>query len=183
LLTTLKRAAGTIATLIAIIWIVGLVDLFLLGGRLRMFGIIPRTQIGLRGILFAPFLHASVAHLIANTGGLAVFGGLVILQRERHFWSVTMIGALATGIGTWIFGRPAIHIGASGVVFAYFGYLLFIGWFESRVTSLILSVLVFVLWWPTLVGLIPAQSGISWEGHLFGLTGGAFAARGLARKR
>ena len=164
-------------------WLVGFVDTVVFAGHLQAFGIVPRTETGLRGIVFAPFLHAGLGHLLANTGGLFVFGGLVILRQERDFWSVTVIGALTSGVGTWILGRYALHIGASGVIFAYFGFLLAIGWFERRVGSLILSVAVFFVWWPTLSGLLPVQRGISWEGHLFGLVGGVLTAWLLARGR
>ena len=177
-----QRWIRTIVIFIAIIWIVGLADIFVFAGRLRAYGIVPRTESGLWGILFAPFLHAGIGHLIANTTGLMVFGGLVILRSEAHFWVVTLVGALSSGIGTWLFGRPAYHIGASGVLFAYFGYLLFTGWFERRLGSIILSVLVLIGWGSTIFGVLPVHPAISWEGHLFGLLGGVACARLLARR-
>ena len=130
------RRAGIIAAFIGAIWLVEIVDTVVFAGRLQYFGILPRTEQGLLGILLAPLLHGGVDHLLANTGGLLIFGGLVMLRSEAHFWTVTLIGALASGIGTWLLGRPAIHIGASGIVFAYFGYLLFTGFFEGRIGSL-----------------------------------------------
>lgn len=179
----LRRAFAIILTLVAIIWVVNAVDTLLFAGHLRSFGIVPRTGRGVRGIVFAPFLHAGLSHLIANTGGLFVFGGMTILRSERDFWFVTGIGALVSGVGTWVFGHSGVHIGASGVIFAYFGYLLFTGWFERRIGALLLSVAVFVIWWPTLFGLLPLQTGLSWEGHVFGLFGGALTAWLLARNR
>lgn len=177
-----QRWIRTIVIFIAVIWIVGLVDAFAFAGRLRAYGILPRTERGLWGILFAPFLHGGIGHLIANTTGIMVFGGLVILRSEAHFWLVTLVGALSSGIGTWLFGRPAYHIGASGVLFAYFGYLLFTGWFERRLGSIILSVLVLIGWGSTIFGVLPVHPAISWEGHLFGLLGGVACARLLARR-
>jgi membrane associated rhomboid family serine protease len=115
-----------------------------------------------------------------NTGGILVFGGLVMLRSRSHFWMVTILGAIASGIGTWLFGRPAVHVGASGIVFAYFGYLLFTGFFERRIGSLILSIAVFLLWGPTIYGILPMESDISWEGHLFGFIGGMLSAWVLA---
>lgn len=180
---TVRRRVTIIVAVIGALWLVRILDTLAFGGRLRTFGIEPRTEHGLLGILLAPLLHEGVDHLLANTGGLLIFGGLVILRDEGDFWAVTLIGALASGAGTWLFGRPAIHIGASGIVFAYFGYLLFTGWFERRVGSLILSILVFLVWWPTLFGVLPIHRGISWEGHVFGVVGGAIAAWLLARRR
>ncbi|MHC1743791.1 MAG: rhomboid family intramembrane serine protease [Syntrophobacteraceae bacterium] len=177
-----RRWVRTIVLFVAVIWIVGLVDIFVFGGQLRTYGILPRTERGLWGILFAPLLHGGIGHLIANTSGILVFGGLVILRSEAHFWVVTLVGTLASGIGTWLFGRPAFHIGASGVLFAYFGYLLFTGWFERRLGSIILSVLVLLGWGSTIFGVLPVHPMISWEGHLFGLLGGIACARLLARR-
>jgi len=177
----LGRAARTIVWFIAAIWIVTILDMVVFGGRLQTYGIWPRTKQGLAGILWAPFLHSGILHLIGNTTGILVFGGLVILRRESHFWVVTVVGALVGGFGTWLLGRQAIHIGASGVVFAYFGYLLCTGWFERRLGSLALSLVVFLVWGSTLFGILPLHRGISWEGHLFGLLGGAAAAWMLAR--
>ena len=117
---------------------------------------------------------------LANTVGVLIFGGIVALRSRAHFWTVTIIGALASGIGTWLFGRPAVHIGASGVVFAYFGYLLFTGFFERRIASLLLSIAVFIVWGPTIYGVLPIERDISWEGHLFGFIGGIVAAWALA---
>lgn len=178
----LRLGISSIALFLCAIWITGLVDIFAFHGHLRSYGIVPRTELGLRGILFAPFLHEGYGHLMANSGGILVFGGLIVLRQQSHFWAVTFIGALASGGGTWLLGRPAVHIGASGIVFAYFGYLLCIGWFERRFSSLLFSVVTFLVWGPTLYGVLPVKPSISWEGHLFGLIGGYLAASILARR-
>jgi membrane associated rhomboid family serine protease len=171
---------GTLALVIGALWAVSAFNLFALDGRLLAYGIAPRTEVGLRGIVIAPLVHGGVEHLIANTLGVLVFGGLVMLRSRSHFWMVTIVGALASGLGTWLFGRPAMHVGASGVVFAYFGYLLFTGLFERRFASLLLSVGVFLVWGPTIHGILPVAQPVSWEGHLFGFIGGMLAAWVLA---
>jgi membrane associated rhomboid family serine protease len=174
------RRAAIIAALIAVMWLVEWVDTAVFASRLEYFGIMPRTRQGLLGILWAPLIHGGIDHLIANTAGVLIFGGLTILRSERHFWTVTLVGALAGGFGIWLFGRPGIHVGASAVVFAYFGYLLVTGFFERRIGSLLLSIAVFLIWGPTLAGILPVQGPISWEGHVFGLLGGIVAAWALA---
>ncbi len=178
----LRHRAAILFAFIGAIWVISLLNATMFAGRLTDFGILPRTEHGLAGIAFAPFLHGSIDHLLANTSGILIFGGLVVLRNRRHFWAVTLIGALVSGAGTWLVGRPAMHIGASGIVFAYFGYLLFTGIFERRLWPLLLSCLVFALWGPTLYGVLPLQSGVSWEGHAFGLLGGILAAWLLARR-
>lgn len=167
---------------IAALGLAGFINNVLLGGRLSAYGIVPRTQDGLWGIVLAPFLHASFNHLYANACGILIFGGLVMLRSKQHFWVVTLLGTLVSGVGTWVFGRSAVHIGASGVVFAYFGYLLFCGVFERRIWPLLLSCVVLAVWGPTLYGVLPTQPGVSWEAHAFGLLGGIWAAQMVARR-
>jgi membrane associated rhomboid family serine protease len=182
----MRRRTISIASLLAIIWIVWIIDTLFLRGGLAQHGIVPRTVEGLAGILWAPFLHASWSHLTSNTIGILLLGGLLILRNESAFWIVSFLGALATGLGTWIIGRGnSVHIGASGVIFAYFGYLLFAGIFERRIGSLLLSLVVFFFWGGMLWGVLPTQGSgaISWEGHLCGLAGGMLAAKLLARKK
>src|SRR4030095_315740 len=151
------------AVAIGVIWLIFAINLFVFGGRLLAFGILPRAEEGLRGVVLAPLLHGSVKHLLANTAGILIFGGLAMLRSRSHFWMVTIVGAIASGIGTWLFGRPAIHVGASGIVFAYCGSLLFTGCFERRIGSLLLSIAVFFVWGPTIYGILPLERDISWE--------------------
>ncbi len=174
--------ARLLAGIVALLWAVLAVDL-LLGGTLRGLGIRPREAAGLIGIPLHPLLHVGVFHLLMNTVGIVVLGGLVLLRDERDFWLATGLGVLVGGVGTWVFGSPGVHIGASGVVFAYFGYLLTTGLFERRIGAVLLSVLVFLAWGGLLLGLLPGQRGISWEGHLFGFLAGLLVARMRARRR
>lgn len=171
-----------LAGIALLLWAVFAVDL-LLGGTLRGLGIRPREAAGLIGIPLHPLLHVGVFHLLMNSFGLLVLGGLVILRDERDFWRVLGLGVLVGGAGTWLFGSPGIHIGASGVVFACFGYLLTTGLFERRLGALLLSTLVFLAWGGLLLGMLPGQRGISWEGHLFGFLAGVLVARWRARSR
>ncbi|PZV08591.1 MAG: rhomboid family intramembrane serine protease [Leptolyngbya sp.] len=148
---------------------------------LNQFGIIPRNLIGLRGVLFAPFLHANLAHLIGNTIPFVTLGWLIMLREVSDFFIVSVISAVVGGLGTWLFGSPGIHIGASGVIFGYLGYLLFRGYFERKPLSIAMSLFVLVLYGSLIWGLLPFQYGISWEGHLFGFLGGVVSAKMLAR--
>lgn len=174
--------ARLLAGIVFLLWAVLAVDL-LLGGTLRGFGVRPREVAGLIGIPLHPFLHVGVFHLLMNTIGIAALGGLVLLRDERDFWLTTALGVLVGGTGTWLLGSPGIHIGASGVVFAYFGYLLTTGLFERRIGALVLSAVVFLAWGGLLLGLLPGQRGISWEGHLFGFLAGLLVAWMRARRR
>lgn len=154
---------------------------FVVGGALTQYGVRPRTLDGLWGILCAPFLHANLAHLISNTVPLLLFGWLVLLRDARHFVPVTLLSILGAGGLAWLLGAPgSVHIGASGVVFGYFGFLLLAGWFARKPVSIALSVLVAVLWGGLVLGVLPGDAGVSWQAHLGGFVGGVFAARRLA---
>ncbi len=173
--------------LVAIAWALELFDLFVLKsgsnfqGGLDSYGIIPRHLIGLRGILFAPFLHGGLGHLIGNTIPFIVLGWLIMVRETSDFFVVSVISALVSGFGTWIFGAPGIHIGASGVIFGYLGYLLLRGYFERSVLAISMSLFVCALYGSLLWGVSPFQQGISWEGHLFGFLGGVLSAKLLAQ--
>ena len=143
-----------------------------------MLGVIPRTAIGLRGIFLAPFLHGSVAHLVSNTISFLFLGWLVMLRDRNHFLPVTVYAMLASGITAWLFGAPgSVHIGASGVIFGYLGFLMLAGWYSRSYASIALSILVTIFWGPMVLGVIPASAGISWQAHLGGFLGGILAAR------
>src|SRR6476661_6646200 len=109
---TLKSQAAVLGTAMGAFWGVFVVNT-LLGGALNSLGVIPRTTIGLRGILFAPFLHANLNHLVANSIPFLVLGWLVMLRDSRHFLPVTLFAALGAGMFAWLFGAPgSVHIGA-----------------------------------------------------------------------
>ncbi len=165
-------------------WSVELVDRLAYGGSLERFGIHPRDLPGLWGILAAPLLHAGWVHLMANTGPFLVLGWLVMLRRINDFVVVTAVAMLIGGLGVWLVGAPnSIHVGASGLIFGYLGYLLARGYFERSPWALVLGVAALVLYGGVLWGVLPGQRGISWEGHLFGFIGGVVAARLLVASR
>ncbi|MFE4104802.1 rhomboid family intramembrane serine protease [Almyronema epifaneia] len=169
---------------VALMWITEIVDEALLRGYLDNYGIWPRSFIGLRGILFAPFLHGNLEHLLANTIPLLTLGWFVMLRETSDFLWVTAIAGVVSGLGTWLTGAPnSVHIGASGLIFGYFGFLLLRGYFERSVVSIALSLLAFMLYGSLVWGVLPNQPGISWEGHLFGFLGGILAARLLAQSK
>ncbi|AOW99051.1 rhomboid family intramembrane serine protease [Moorena producens PAL-8-15-08-1] len=169
---------------VALMWIVELVDIFIFGRKLDLYGILPRNPIGLRGILFAPFLHGGFSHLISNTIPFLVLGWFVMLQETSDFFVVTTITMLVGGLGVWLLGAPnSVHIGASVLIFGYLGFLLFRGFFERNLPSIFLSIIVGFLYGGLVWGVLPSQPHVSWQGHLFGFIGGILAARLLAKRK
>jgi len=181
-LHTIRRILiGMLATM----WVLELVD-FLIGGRLDALGITPRSVQGLFGILVAPLLHGGGGHLISNTFGLVVLGALVLMWGRREFFAVSAASVVVGGLGTWLIAAPGTtHIGASGMIFGYFGYLLARGFYERRVGSLLLTAVVALCFGGMIGGVVPglAGPGISWECHLFGALGGLLVARRFRKAR
>ncbi|MBC7842246.1 MAG: rhomboid family intramembrane serine protease [Gemmatimonadaceae bacterium] len=174
---SLKAQTVTLSASVGVMWITFAANA-LLGGALLQFGIVPRTVHGLVGILAAPFLHGSLNHLIANTIPFLIFGWLVMLRDRRHFVPVTLLAALGAGVLAWSLGAPnSVHVGASGVIFGYLGFLLLSGWYSRSVMSIVISLGVAALWGGTVMQVLPGAPGISWQGHLGGFIGGILAAR------
>lgn len=180
----IKTQAIILATFVAIFWLLEILDQFVFRGSLDYFGIIPHQVIGLRGILFAPFLHGNFPHLIANTVPFLILGWLVMLQETSDFFIVTGLTMLVGGLGVWLFAAPgSIHIGASILIFGYLGFLLLRGYFQRNIPSILLSILVFLLYGGAIWGVLPSRPGISWQGHLFGFLGGVLAAKLIATEK
>ena len=167
--------------LLAAMWLVQVVDaIFPLS--FTGFGIRSWHLSGLPGIVVSPLLHASWAHLIANSVPFLVLGCLVAVEGARRFWAVTAFSVLIGGLGTWIVNAPGtLTVGASGLVFGYFGYTVMRVFAPGRVSHRILyaviALVVIGLYGGSMVaGVVGVREGISWQAHLFGAIGGAVAA-------
>ena len=177
-----SSAFGWVAIFVVLIWLIEIVDTFLFGSSLQRGGIHPREQDGLDGILWAPFLHSDWGHVFSNSAPMVVLGGLVALRGRARWLTVTVAGIVIGGGLVWLFGRAANHIGASGVVFSYFGALLGAALFERRPRAIAPALVAVMLYYGMLVGLVP-QEGISWEGHLFGMIAGLAVAKLIVEAR
>lgn len=177
------RSAVVLLVLVGALWMIEIVDVVTPRSTLDWYGVHPRTLVGLRNILLAPLLHAGFGHLLANTLPLLVLGFLIIVRSRQDFVSVTLMSVLVSGLGVWLFGGSnTVHIGASGVVFGYLGYLLARGWFERSATALLLGLAALLLYGSALGGVLPRADGISWLAHLFGFVGGIAAAWLLVKR-
>lgn len=167
--------------LLVLIWIVQGLNL-LTGYALNgMFGLLPRQFGGLDGVVLMPVLHGSISHAAANSVPLVVLGALMAVSAQRKMISATVIIVICGGLGVWVFGASALHIGASGLIFGWFGFLLARGWFDRQLVPVLVAVGVAVLYGAFLWGMLPGQPGVSWEAHLFGFLAGVFAAYLLRR--
>ena len=178
------QEAKTLLTVVGIFWIIEIIDHVIFQSSLDRFGIRPRNLIGLRGIIFAPFLHGGFGHLIANTIPFLTLGWLTMIQETSDFYIVSILAAIIGGIGVWLFaGAGSIHIGASILIYGYLGFLLFRGFFQKNLPSILVSVIVFFLYGGLVFGVLPSQTGVSWQGHLFGFIGGVIAAFAVAKEK
>jgi len=159
------------------LWLIEIADWLVLDGRLDSFGIQPRTLGGLQAVVIAPFLHDGFGHLMANTIPLLILGWFVMLRRTADFFLVGLSTLLASGLGIWLFGGAStLHLGISGVIFGFFGYLLARGYYERSRIAIVLAVVSFLVYGSMVWGMLPLQAGISWQGHLFGFVGGVLTA-------
>jgi len=168
-------------------WILGTLVLFwamevlkVVGfSRLSANGIRPRNLEGLWGILYAPFLHADFGHLLANSVAFVPLALLVSARKAHHFFSVSLIVLLCGGAAVWLLGRNANHIGASGLIFGYLGFLLGAGVFAREFSAVAIAAVAAFFYGGILWGVLPGRPGVSWEAHLFGALAGLLAAKML----
>ena len=167
----LKRLLPPLA-LAGACWVVFFINHALFSDHLIQYGIRPRYLSGLSGILWSPFLHGSYPHLVANTVPLLILGGILSFRNPGEFVGVTIGGIVLSGGLLWVLGRNAYHIGASALIFCFFGYLASLAVFERKSGNLFLSVICIVGYGGILRGMVPTSAAVSWEGHLFGFLSG-----------
>jgi len=177
----MKNSFVTAVTIVAIMW-----GIFILNAIIYMdfnqYGIRPRQINGLTGILFCPFLHGNLAHIISNTLPMLILTTVLFWFYKNVAVRVLFFSTIIGGSLVWIFARSTrvingmeahtSHIGASGVVFALVGFLIASGIFRRKIKALLIAIVIFFLYGGVVWGVLPTDPNISWEGHLFGfLTG------------
>jgi membrane associated rhomboid family serine protease len=138
--------------------------------------VVPRNASGLVGLLTAPFVHLNFAHLAANLPPFVVLGVLVLRRGETRFWKVSLAIVLGQGVLLWLLGRKSAHVGMSGVIFGFLGYLIALAWFSRATPDLLVAGGVILFYGGMLAGVAPVRDATSWEGHLFGLVAGVATA-------
>ncbi len=172
----------TILSFVALLYLIEVIDA-LSGHNLDDNGIRPMETDGLKGIIFAPLLHADWAHLMANTVPALILGFLMTFAGLARFIYATAIVWIVGGFGTWLignigapYGYESNHIGASGLIFGWLTFLLVFGWFTRNVWEIVIGLIVLFFYWTLLFGVLPGTPGVSWQGHLCGAIAGVLAA-------
>lgn len=145
----------------------------ILGYRLNILGIHPRNVFGLIGIPCSPFLHGNWQHLILNTLPLFIFSNFILLQGEPVLIHATVMIILLSGFLTWALGRRAIHVGASGLIMGYLGYITINVYLNPNPLSIVVALVTIFYFGAMFMNLFPnGDKRTSWEGHVFGFIAG-----------
>ncbi len=158
-----------------LMWLV-FVPAFFLNMDLGDLGLYPRHLSGLKGILTAPLLHADWAHLLSNSFPLVLLSGIVFFMFPKAAGRLVGGLYLASGFLAWLMARPAYHIGASGIVYAFASLIFFTGMFRHERNAVAFSLIIAFLYGSMLYGIFPTEGHISWESHLAGGVAGMFWA-------
>lgn len=173
-----------VGSFVALLYLIEILNTALFHSLNRTFGLRPRNLDGILDILTFPLLHSSLAHLMSNTLPLIIFGFLVFLSGWRVFIIALAASWLASGMLVWLIGGASVTVGASGLVFGLFSFLLVRGFFNRNWWQIALSAVLFMAYGGILFGVLPTvASYVSWQAHLGGAIGGVAAALLLSTRR
>jgi membrane associated rhomboid family serine protease len=172
-----RRGLLVVGSFVLLLYVIEIINTVLLHSLNRTFGLRPRSLDGLLDILTFPLLHANLAHLMSNTLPLIIFGFLVFLAGLRVFITAVASSWLGSGVVVWLIGGFKVTVGASGLVFGLFAFLLARGFVNRNWWQIVLSVVLFMAYGGILFGILPTvASFVSWQAHLGGAIGGVVAA-------
>ena len=177
---SVRKVRDAVVVMVAFLALIWTLQVFNWADGYRLdsqFGIWPRHAGAIPDVFTAPFLHFSWQHIEGNSVPLLVLGFLAAYRGVAKFALVTVIVALTSGLGVWLFQNGSeLTVGASGLIFGYFGYVMLRGIFDRNLLDLGVGIVAGVLYWTILSVAIPGTPGVSWIGHLTGLAGGVLAA-------
>lgn len=147
-----------------------------LGTSFKWLSLYPGELHGLTGVLFAPLLHGSIEHLLANTLPLLVLGTLSLALYPKASLRAVVLIWIASGVGVWFIGRPSFHLGASGLGHGLMFFVFLMGLLRRERASIAAGFIAFFLYGSMLLTVFPREPGVSWEYHLCGALAGVLAA-------
>lgn len=173
---TMQRQLRIVLGIFVLLVVIEILNI-LSGRTLNHFGNYPRVLEGLRGIVLGPFLHGNLSHFSTNILTLCIFSFLLLQYGLKRYIKVSLFIVFMTGILVWLFGRSAMHIGASGVIYGYLGFLLLAGFLSGKFKLIVISLLLGFFYGGLVLGVLPSRPFVSWESHLFGFLSGLVAAK------
>lgn len=172
-----RKAFFVMFAFLAIIWLVQLANAADHYDLSRDHGVVSGDLGRLPDILSAPFLHWSWAHIESNSGPLFVFGFLAAYRGVARFLGLSLLVAVTSGVAVWVFESGGVDtVGASGLIFGYFGYVVVRGLFDRHLIDTLIGVVMAASFAYMLTVTVPGTPGVSWLGHLGGLIGGLVGA-------
>ena len=160
-----------LSKMLGVLWGIYCLNLFL-RQRLLLLGIRPRHLSGLVGIICAPFLHANFNHIFFNSIPLVVLANFILIQGVPYFFYVSALIIFISGSLTWGLAKSGLHVGASGVITGYWGFLVANIYQQGTVTAIILGIVCVYYFAGIFLSIFPGEKDVSWQGHLFGLFSG-----------
>lgn len=176
-----KQSVTLVVGFVALLWIIELINI-VTGRALNSYGLYPRALDGLVGIVTAPLLHSSVWHLFSNSIPLLILGLVLVTHGKRQLLRATFVIVVLGGLLVWLFGRPSYHIGASGLVFGWWSFLIAFGFYQRDWKALTTAFIVLIFYGGMFFGLFVVRPQISFESHFFGAVAGIVAAAMLAKR-
>ena len=158
-----------------VMWLVKLIELQFELSFIK-FGVSPQKLLGLRGILFSPFIHKDFTHLFNNSYPILILGGFVFSVYRKIAWQIFIWLFFISGFWLWIIGRPSLHIGASGLIYALASFLFISGLIRRDPRLAAISLVIIFLYGSMIWGILPTKDSVSWEGHLSGFSAGILVA-------
>ncbi len=168
-----RKAFWVMVGFLAVLWILQIFNAIDNYGITDQHGIIARDVGSLPGILTAPFLHVSWAHIEGNSGPLFIFGFLAAYRGVKKFFGVSVLIIIISGLGAWLISPAGSDtVGASGVIFGYLGYVLVRGIFDRHRIDIVIGLVMALCFAYQFADLLPQNNGVSWQAHVFGFAAG-----------
>ena len=158
-----------------IMWLVKLIELQFDLSFIK-YGVYPQKLQGLRGVLFSAFIHKDLTHLFNNSYPILILGGFVFSVYRKIAWQIFIWLFFISGFWLWIIGRPSLHIGASGLIYALASFLFISGLIRRDPRLAAISLVIIFLYGSMIWGILPTKDSVSWEGHLSGFAAGILVA-------
>ena len=171
----LKYSFANALIFIILLWVIKLWE-WSLDTSFGYYGIFPHSLIGLRGLLFAPLIHGDGYHLFNNSVAALFFLWTLFYFFPKEWLKIFLISYFVPNIFVWFLGRPAYHIGFSGVIFSLAFFEFLVGILAKSRQLMAISLIIVFLYGSLVWQIFPTNEAISWESHLFGALTGVLLA-------
>ena len=136
----------------------------------------PRDLSSLPGLLTAPLLHGSAAHLAANGTALLILGTLAGSVYPRATLRALPLLWLGSGLGAWLLGDEGTrHLGASGLTHGLMFMVTTLGLLRRDRPSIAAGMIALLFYGGSVLAVLPHGDGISWQSHLGGALAGVLS--------